>query len=68
MTKRYIHNLTEKVFYDKGEDEWFGGFNKREVEEAFSLIEDELILAEHYLLKNEIGSCLDLLSTLREKL
>ena len=69
MTKRYIHNLKPVKYV---ENELFG-FGEdyvplQKVEESFSLIEDELYLAEHYLLKGEIGSCLELLCQLRDKL
>lgn len=40
--KRYIHKLQEKSIYNKSEDEWFVGFDKREVEEVLSEIDNEL--------------------------
>ena len=68
MTKRYIHNLKPYYHYDKQSDIEYYGYSRDSVEETFSLIEDELYLAEHYLLKGETGSCLELLCKLKEKL
>lgn len=66
--KRYIHKLQEKSVYDKSEDEWFIGFDKREVEEILSDIEDEIYLVEDLIEKNKLELSLQKLEEIREKL
>lgn len=66
--KRYIHNLKPYFHYDKQEDEEYYGYSRDSVEESYDDISNTIDLAEHYLLKGEIGSCLELLCQLREKL